>query len=103
MLKLAAIVLAAGQGTRMKSSVPKMLHALAGRPLIHYAVRAVLDAGASDVVVVVGHGGDQVQAYLADTFGSAVRTTNQAEQRGTGHAALVALPELGEVENTLVV
>jgi bifunctional UDP-N-acetylglucosamine pyrophosphorylase/glucosamine-1-phosphate N-acetyltransferase len=103
MPKLAAIVLAAGQGTRMKSPVPKVLHPLAGRPLIHYSVRAVLDAGASDVVVVVGHGGEKVQAYLADTFGGAVRTANQAEQRGTGHAALMALPALGDVENTLVV
>lgn len=102
MLKLAAIVLAAGQGTRMKSPVPKMLHPLAGRPLIYYAVRAVLDAGATDVVVVVGHGGDQVQAYLADTFGGAVRTAEQPEQRGTGHAALMAMPALGDVENTLV-
>jgi bifunctional UDP-N-acetylglucosamine pyrophosphorylase / glucosamine-1-phosphate N-acetyltransferase len=102
MLKLAAIVLAAGQGTRMKSPVPKMLHPLAGRPLIHYAVRAVLDAGASDVVVVVGHGGGQVQTYLADTFGGAVRTAEQSEQRGTGHAALMAMPLLGDVESTLV-
>jgi bifunctional UDP-N-acetylglucosamine pyrophosphorylase/glucosamine-1-phosphate N-acetyltransferase len=104
MLKLAAIVLAAGQGTRMRSPVPKMLHLLAGRPLIHYAVRAVLDAGASDVVVVVGHGGDQVEAYLGETFGSAVRTANQAEQRGTGHAALVAVPAISEgLDNALVV
>ncbi|HKQ67860.1 MAG TPA: NTP transferase domain-containing protein, partial [Polyangiaceae bacterium] len=85
MLKLAAIILAAGQGTRMKSATPKMLHPLAGRPLIHYSVRAALDAGASDVVVVVGHGADQVTAYLQATFGDAVRTARQAEQRGTGH------------------
>src|SRR2546423_6830121 len=64
MLKLSAIVLAAGQGTRMKSPTPKMLHPLAGRPLIYYSVRAVLDAGASDVVVVVGHGADQVGGEL---------------------------------------
>jgi bifunctional UDP-N-acetylglucosamine pyrophosphorylase/glucosamine-1-phosphate N-acetyltransferase len=102
MLKLAAIVLAAGQGTRMKSPLPKMLHLLAGRPLIYYAVRAALEAGASDVVVVVGHGGDQVQSYLADTFGRAVRTAHQAEQRGTGHAALMALPALEDVDSTLV-
>jgi bifunctional UDP-N-acetylglucosamine pyrophosphorylase/glucosamine-1-phosphate N-acetyltransferase len=102
MLKLAAIVLAAGQGTRMKSPVPKMLHALAGRPLIYYAVRAAIDAGASDVVVVVGHGGDQVQSYLSDTFGRSVRTAHQAEQRGTGHAALMALPEVTQAEQTLV-
>lgn len=103
MLKLAAIVLAAGQGTRMKSATPKMLHPLAGRPLIYYSVRAVLDAGASDVVVVVGHGADKVEAYLAQAFGDAVRTVNQTEQRGTGHAALTAMPALGDVENALIV
>ena len=102
MLKLAAIILAAGQGTRMKSATPKMLHLLAGRPLIYYSVRAALDAGATDVVVVVGRGANEVESYLGATFGKTVRTASQAEQRGTGHAALMAMPALGEVENTLV-
>ena len=102
MLKLAAIILAAGQGTRMKSATPKMLHLLAGRPLIYYSVRAALDAGATDVVVVVGRGANDVESYLGATFGKTVRTASQAEQRGTGHAALMAMPALGEVENTLV-
>jgi bifunctional UDP-N-acetylglucosamine pyrophosphorylase/glucosamine-1-phosphate N-acetyltransferase len=102
MLKLAAIILAAGQGTRMKSAIPKMLHRIAGRPLIHYAVRAALDAGSSDVVVVVGHGGDEVRAYLGDAFGAAVRTADQPQQRGTGHAALMAMPALGDAENALI-
>jgi len=102
MLKLAAIILAAGHGTRMKSSTPKVLHLLAGRPLIYYSVRAALDAGASDVVVVVGRGAQDVESYLAATFGKAVRTASQAEQRGTGHAALMAMPVLGNVESTLV-
>jgi bifunctional UDP-N-acetylglucosamine pyrophosphorylase/glucosamine-1-phosphate N-acetyltransferase len=102
MPKLAAIILAAGQGTRMKSSTPKMLHLLAGRPLIYYSVRAALGAGASDVVVVVGKGAKEVEDYLASTFGKAVRTASQAEQRGTGHAASMAMPVLGDVESTLV-
>ena len=102
MLKLAAIILAAGQGTRMKSSTPKVLHPLAGRPLIYYSVRAALDAGASDVVVVVGRGAKEVESYLAVTFGKAVRTASQAEQRGTGHAASMAMPALGDVETVLV-
>src|SRR4051794_20622545 len=71
---LAAIVLAAGQGTRMKSAIPKVLHPLAGRPLVYYAVRAALDAGASEVVVVVGHGGDAVTRYLGTAFGAQVTT-----------------------------
>jgi bifunctional UDP-N-acetylglucosamine pyrophosphorylase/glucosamine-1-phosphate N-acetyltransferase len=102
MLKLTAIILAAGQGTRMKSATPKMLHHVAGRPLIHYAVRAALDAGSSDVVVVVGHGGNDVRAYLLQAFGEVVRTAEQPEQRGTGHAALMAMPALGQAENTFI-
>jgi bifunctional UDP-N-acetylglucosamine pyrophosphorylase / glucosamine-1-phosphate N-acetyltransferase len=103
MTNLAAIVLAAGQGTRMKSALPKVLHLLAGRPLIHYPVRAALDAGAGEVVVVVGHGGDQVRAYLDQAFDQRVRTAEQREQRGTGHAALMGVPALREgSEATLI-
>jgi bifunctional UDP-N-acetylglucosamine pyrophosphorylase/glucosamine-1-phosphate N-acetyltransferase len=102
MPKLAAIILAAGQGTRMKSTLSKMLHPLAGRPLIYYSVRAALDAGASDVVVVVGNGAAEVEAYLAATFGKTVRTAIQSEQRGTGHAASMAMPVIGDVESTFV-
>jgi len=102
MLKLAAIVLAAGQGTRMKSALSKMLHPLAGRPLIYYAVKAAIDAGSTDVVVVVGHGAEKVEAYLRETFGSTVRTVIQAEQRGTGHAASMAMPALQGVDSALV-
>ena len=96
MSHLAAIVLAAGQGTRMKSALPKVLHPLAGRPLVHYAVRAALDAGAAEVVVVVGHGAEEVTSYLERAFGARVKTALQAEQHGTGHAARMALPVLSE-------
>jgi bifunctional UDP-N-acetylglucosamine pyrophosphorylase / glucosamine-1-phosphate N-acetyltransferase len=86
-----AVVLAAGQGTRMKSALPKVLHPIAGRPLVHYVVRAALAAGANDVVVVVGHGAEAVEASLTTAFGDRLRTVTQQERRGTGHAALVAL------------
>src|SRR6266498_753489 len=102
MFNLAAIILAAGQGTRMKSSIPKVLHSLAGRPLIYYPVRAAIEAGATDVVVVVGHEGEQVQAYLGEMFGKAVRIASQAEQKGTGHAALMAMPEMGTEDHAFV-
>ncbi|HVY45721.1 MAG TPA: NTP transferase domain-containing protein, partial [Minicystis sp.] len=92
---LTAIVLAAGQGTRMKSARPKVLHELAGRPMIHYVVEAALVAGCRDVVVVVGHGRDEVTGYLAGAFGDRVRTAVQDEQRGTGHAVQCALPSVG--------
>jgi bifunctional UDP-N-acetylglucosamine pyrophosphorylase/glucosamine-1-phosphate N-acetyltransferase len=86
-----AIVLAAGQGTRMKSTTPKVLHTICGRPLLHYPVRAALDAGCAEVVVVVGHGRAEVAAYLNKTFGSRVKTAVQEEQRGTGDAARAGL------------
>src|SRR6185369_15194142 len=96
--KTTAVILAAGQGTRMKSSLPKVLHAVAGKPLVHYPVRAALEAGCSEVVVVVGHGREAVEAYLAKAFGEGapgrspewpgvVKTAIQKEQRGTGDAA----------------
>lgn len=89
-----AIILAAGQGKRMKSALPKVLHPLAGLPMIHYVVEAARGAGAEQVVVVVGHGREQVSAYLQSTFGDRVHIAIQEEQLGTGHAARCALPLL---------
>ncbi len=94
--RVTAIVLAAGQGTRMKSALPKVLHPLAGRPMIHHVVEAALQAGVTDVVVVTGHGREQVEAYLARAFGERVRMAVQAEQRGTGHATQIALEKVDE-------
>src|SRR6266481_2239617 len=90
-----AIILAAGQGTRMKSAVPKVLHPVAGRPLLHYPVRAALDAGCDDVVVVIGHGRDLAQQYLQNAFDLRVRTVVQETQRGTGDAARVGVEAIG--------
>jgi bifunctional UDP-N-acetylglucosamine pyrophosphorylase/glucosamine-1-phosphate N-acetyltransferase len=98
-----AIVLAAGQGTRMKSSLPKVLHPVAGRPMIHHPVRAALDAGAAEVIVVVGHGRDAVIASLAKAFGDRVRTAVQEEQKGTGHAVACALPALPAGDDPVLV
>lgn len=93
--KTTAVILAAGQGTRMKSSLPKVLHSIAGRPLVHYPVRAALEAGCGEVVVVVGHGREAVEAYLAKGFGASaagrVKSSLQKEQRGTGDAARAGL------------
>ena len=94
MSSLTAVILAAGQGTRMKSTLPKVLHPVCGRPLLHYPVRAALDAGASEVIVVVGHGKDLVTAYLKKAFGDRVKTALQETQRGTGDAAKAALPAI---------
>src|SRR5580700_7328785 len=85
--KTTALILAAGQGTRMKSALPKVLHPIAGRPLVHYPVQAALDAGCTEVVVVVGHGRELVTTYLASAFGDRVKTAYQEKQLGTGDAA----------------
>ncbi|MFK7990024.1 MAG: bifunctional UDP-N-acetylglucosamine diphosphorylase/glucosamine-1-phosphate N-acetyltransferase GlmU [Sandaracinaceae bacterium] len=94
MSDLAVIVLAAGQGTRMLSERPKVLHEVAGRPMVAWAVDAALAAGATKVVVVVGHGREEVEASLTARFDDRVTTAVQDEQRGTGHAAQCALPAL---------
>jgi bifunctional UDP-N-acetylglucosamine pyrophosphorylase/glucosamine-1-phosphate N-acetyltransferase len=87
-----AILLAAGQGTRMKSAIPKVMHRICGLPIVHYGVRAALDAGCGEVVVVVGHGRQLVEEYLERAFPrERVRTVVQEHQRGTGDAARAGL------------
>ncbi|HEX7671053.1 MAG TPA: bifunctional UDP-N-acetylglucosamine diphosphorylase/glucosamine-1-phosphate N-acetyltransferase GlmU [Polyangiaceae bacterium] len=90
---LVAVVLAAGQGKRMKSRVPKVLHSVAGRPLVHYPVAAALEAGATQVIVVVSPESQAaIEAHVNAAFPpGAVRTAVQTVARGTGDAAKVAL------------
>ncbi|HSI32202.1 MAG: NTP transferase domain-containing protein [Phycisphaerae bacterium] len=87
-----AIILAAGKSTRMKSRLPKTLHNVCGRPMLHYVIQACYDAGCTRIILVVGHGKDEVIA----AFGSDKRITfvEQTEQLGTGHAARVCEAEL---------
>lgn len=85
-----AIVMAAGQGTRMKSSLPKVLHRVAGRPLYAHVVDAALSAEAEKVVVVVGHGREAVRESIATLYDERVLTAVQEQQRGTGDAARAA-------------
>jgi bifunctional UDP-N-acetylglucosamine pyrophosphorylase/glucosamine-1-phosphate N-acetyltransferase len=88
---LAAVVLAAGKGTRMKSRTAKVLHEIGGRPLAWYAVKRALDAGASPVVVVVGHQAEAVEAALVASLpGAPLRFAVQEKQLGTAHAVLAA-------------
>ncbi len=88
---LAAVVLAAGKGTRMKSERAKVLHEIAGRPLLFYPLLAAKAAGCEKISVVVGHQGDEVEAALADLE---VDCVWQTEQLGTGHALLCAAEKL---------
>jgi bifunctional UDP-N-acetylglucosamine pyrophosphorylase/glucosamine-1-phosphate N-acetyltransferase len=99
----ASIVLAAGQGTRMKSALPKILHPLAGRPMIAYPVQAALDAGAERVVVVVGHGRAEVEAELAARFDARVQIAVQPEQRGTGDAARCGAEPLADYRGVFLI
>lgn len=84
---LAAVVLAAGKGTRMKSERPKVLHGLAGRPMLHYPVDQALNLGCRPTVLVTGHGTDEVRTSLQDRQ---VAFALQEQQLGTGHALLSA-------------
>ncbi|MBC03641.1 MAG: hypothetical protein CMJ34_10125 [Phycisphaerae bacterium] len=79
-----AVILAAGKGTRMQSDLPKVMHEVAGRPMVHWVVDACRDAGASRIVVVVGHRAELVRDSLSDQ--SDVEFVTQEEQLGTGHA-----------------
>jgi bifunctional UDP-N-acetylglucosamine pyrophosphorylase / glucosamine-1-phosphate N-acetyltransferase len=98
----AVVVLAAGEGTRMKSAIPKVLHSVGGRSLIHHAVAAAAALDPEHLVVVVGHGRDQVKAHLAEVAPQAA-TVVQDQQRGTGHAVDCALRDLPELSGTVVV
>jgi bifunctional UDP-N-acetylglucosamine pyrophosphorylase/glucosamine-1-phosphate N-acetyltransferase len=89
-MNVCAVILAAGKSTRMHSSTPKMLHHLAGRPLIEYAIRAVTGIGTELPVVVVGFGADEVRKAV----GEAARFAVQEQQLGTGHAVMSAAPLL---------
>ena len=85
-----AVILAAGMGTRMKSGLPKPLHPILGEPMISYIISAVRVAGIDRVIVVLGAGGDRVEAFLGDS----VESVYQEEQLGTGHALMMAIPKL---------
>jgi bifunctional UDP-N-acetylglucosamine pyrophosphorylase / glucosamine-1-phosphate N-acetyltransferase len=86
-----AVVLAAGEGKRMRSGRAKVLHRLGGRPLVTYPVELARQIGARGVVVVVGHQGDEVREALSPLGGTGeLRFVEQREQRGTGHALAVA-------------
>jgi len=99
----AAIVLAAGHGTRMRSQTPKMLHTLLGRPMVSYPIDAALAAGAQHAVVVVGHGAQAVVAALSERFDARVTTAVQEKQLGTGDAARSGATALPDFDGWLLI
>lgn len=96
----AVIILAAGEGTRMKSALPKVLHPIAGRTLLGHVIEAAAAAEPEHLVVVVGHGRDQVRDYVAEVAPWAL-TVVQEQQNGTGHAVRIALGALEEAAHRL--
>lgn len=98
MNKVAALVLAAGKGTRMKSRLPKVLHKVGGKAMVERVLDTVTAVGVDRSVVIVGFGGEEVRAYLGDRC----EYVTQAEQKGTGHAVREAKPVLGDFDGTIV-
>jgi bifunctional UDP-N-acetylglucosamine pyrophosphorylase/glucosamine-1-phosphate N-acetyltransferase len=99
MSKLAVVVLAAGEGTRMKSRLPKVLHPIAGRPMIQYVLDAVAELVDEKPVLVIGYGADLMRQELGD----AVTYVLQEQQLGTGHAVLQTREELEGRADTILV
>jgi bifunctional UDP-N-acetylglucosamine pyrophosphorylase / glucosamine-1-phosphate N-acetyltransferase len=97
---ITAILLAAGQGTRMKSSHPKVLHQILGRPMIAYLIDTLKSIGVMDILVVVGYQSEKVMAALA---GEGVRFVVQEPQQGTGHAVQVAMKAVSPEADTIMV
>ncbi len=98
-MKLAVLILAAGQGKRMKSDLPKVLQPLAGAPLLRHVVSRARMLEPGSLHVVYGHGGDRVRTALDDRD---LQWALQAEQLGTGHAVMQAMPQVGDDELVLV-
>lgn len=99
MMNRYGIVLAAGQGKRMKSKLYKVLHKVCGKPMVGHVTDALAEAEIQHTYVVVGHGAEAVQQYL----GERVQYVMQQEQLGTGHAVLQAAPLLAEQAGTTVI
>ena len=98
--EVVALVLAAGQGTRMKSDLAKVLHPMAGLPLLGHVLLCLDDLGVGRVAVVIGHQRERVREAFPD---AGVDWVVQAEQRGTGHAVMMAGPALEEFEGRLLI
>ncbi|QJR13198.1 Bifunctional protein GlmU [Usitatibacter rugosus] len=90
-MTLQVVILAAGQGKRMRSDLPKVLHPIGGKPLLHHVVATAKRLSPSRLAVVIGHGGESVAGAMNDT---AITYATQSEQKGTGHAVMQALPAL---------
>ncbi len=98
-MSLSIVILAAGMGTRMRSAMPKVLHEIGGRSLLGHVIHTASSLHPTAIHVVYGHGGEQVRATLA---AAPVNWVEQAEQKGTGHAVMQALPAIADDHQVLV-
>ncbi|AKJ27264.1 bifunctional UDP-N-acetylglucosamine diphosphorylase/glucosamine-1-phosphate N-acetyltransferase GlmU [Caldimonas brevitalea] len=98
-MALDVVIMAAGKGTRMKSSRPKVLHTLAGRPLLQHVLQTVATLDAQRTVIITGHGAEQVEAAVQ---APGLQFVRQSPQLGTGHAVQQAVPALGDDGITLI-
>ena len=98
-MSLSVVILAAGKGTRMKSSLPKVLHPIAGKPMVQHIIDTVNTLGAKQINLVYGHGAEQLQSALAH---NELNWCHQAEQLGTGHAVQQALPHINDGDDVLI-
>ncbi|ENP0423876.1 bifunctional UDP-N-acetylglucosamine diphosphorylase/glucosamine-1-phosphate N-acetyltransferase GlmU [Edwardsiella piscicida] len=96
---LSVVILAAGKGTRMYSDLPKVLHPLAGKPMVQHVIDSALTLGARQVHLVYGHGGDLLKSHLS---GQPLNWVLQAQQLGTGHAMQQAAPDFSDDEDILM-
>ncbi|MEM9637065.1 MAG: NTP transferase domain-containing protein, partial [Pseudomonadota bacterium] len=101
-MKTALVILAAGKGTRMNSDLPKVLHPLAGAPLLIHAMQAGASLAPEHTVVVAGHGAELVRKAVLEHDETA-QVVEQAEQLGTGHAAAQARDILKDFDGTVIV
>ncbi|EPF81531.1 bifunctional UDP-N-acetylglucosamine diphosphorylase/glucosamine-1-phosphate N-acetyltransferase GlmU [Acinetobacter rudis] len=98
-MSTSVIILAAGKGTRMRSSLPKVLQPLAGRPLLGHVIETAKKLKADHIITIYGHGGDRVQQAFAQ---DQIEWVEQAEQLGTGHAVQMTLPVLPKAGMSLI-
>ncbi len=101
-MSLSIVIMAAGKGTRMKSSRPKVLHKLAGRPMLSHVVQTTASLAADRQVVITGHGAELVEDAMRASFGDALTFVRQMPQLGTGHAVQQAVPVLPDEGITLI-
>ena len=98
-MNLQIIILAAGQGKRMYSNTPKVLHPLAGKPMLSRVVETAQQLNPDAIHIIYGHGGEQIKSSLHEL---PVNWVEQTEQQGTGHAVLQALPHLPPSSQVLI-